>query len=98
MSNQAQNLRQPFGTGNAPAGATVVDSGLNQGGAPANNIAGAAYTNNDLADLTGTTLFVVDTGLDQSAIQSPANSGTLVATASGAPAQGSTSASTSTPR
>jgi hypothetical protein len=80
VSNQAQNLRQPFGTGNAPAGATVVDSGLNQGGVPAGNIAGAAYTNNDLSDLTATTLFVLDTELDQIAIQSPANSGNLVAT------------------
>ena len=77
VSNQAQNLRQPFGTGNAPTGATEADTGLNQSGVPAGNIAGAAYTNNDRSDLTATTLFVLDTELDQIAVQSPANSGNL---------------------
>jgi uncharacterized protein DUF4394 len=80
VSNQAQNLRQPFGAGNNPAGDTVVDALLNQSGVPAGNIAGAAYTNNDRSALTATTLFVLDTELDQVAVQSPANSGTLVAT------------------
>ena len=77
VSNQAQNLRQPFGTGNNPVGDTVTDSPLTQGGVPAGNIAGAAYTNNDLSDLTATTLFDLDTELDQIAVQAPANSGTL---------------------
>jgi hypothetical protein len=77
VSNQAQNLRQPFGAGNSPVGDTVSDGPLNQGGVPAGNIAGAAYTNNDLSDLTATTLFDLDTELDQIAVQAPANSGTL---------------------
>ena len=80
VSNQAQNLRQSFGTGNAPVGATVTDAILNQDGVPAGNIAGAAYTNNDRSTRTATTLFVLDTELDQVAVQSPANSGNLVAT------------------
>ena len=57
-----------------------MDTGLNQSGVPAGNIAGVAYTNNDLSDLTATTLFALDTELDQIAVQSPANSGSLVAT------------------
>jgi hypothetical protein len=80
VSNQAQNLRQPFGAGNNPVGGTVVDGLLNQNGVPAGNIAGAAYTNNDTSDRTGTTLFDLDTELDQVVLQSPANSGNLVAT------------------
>jgi len=43
-------------------------------------VTGAAYTNNDLDANTSTTLFDLDTMLDQIAIQSPANSGTLAAT------------------
>ena len=41
---------------------------------------GAAYTNNDLATDTATTLFDLDTTLDQVALQAPANAGTLSAT------------------
>jgi hypothetical protein len=43
-------------------------------------IAGAAYTNNDLNMDTGTTLFDIDSALDQVTIQSPPNNGSLVAT------------------
>jgi hypothetical protein len=43
-------------------------------------VTGAAYTNNDADPNTGTTLYVLDAMLDQVAIQSPANSGQLVAT------------------
>lgn len=46
----------------------------------ATGITAAAYTNNDLAADTGTTLFDVDTHLEQVAIQSPANRGQLAAT------------------
>ena len=41
---------------------------------------GAAYTNNDADPNTATTLFDIDSTLDQMAIQSPANAGLLAAT------------------
>jgi hypothetical protein len=50
---------------------------------PATGVSGAAYTNNDLAPAganTATTLFDVDTTLDQIVIQSPPGAGLLVAT------------------
>jgi hypothetical protein len=77
VSNQGQNLRQPFGPDNAPLGATVADTSLNSGGAPALGIVAAGYTNNDLSDTTATTLFDIDTNNDQVAIQAPANAGSL---------------------
>lgn len=40
----------------------------------------AAYTNNDLSTNTATTLFDIDTALDQVVVQSPANAGLLVPT------------------
>ncbi|CAN5797994.1 hypothetical protein BH20PSE1_BH20PSE1_24830 [soil metagenome] len=46
-------------------------------------VTGAAYTNNDLETnpgTPGTTLFDIDTALDQVVIQSPPNNGILVAT------------------
>lgn len=44
-------------------------------------VTAAAYTNNDLVNPnTGTTLFDIDTNLDQVVIQSPPGTGTLVAT------------------
>ena len=47
---------------------------------PATGLAGAAYTNNDLDPNTGTTLFDIDTSLNQVVIQSPPNAGSLVPT------------------
>ena len=78
VSDTGQNLRQPF----AMAGAATVADGALSYAAPAvaTGINGAAYTNNDLDAATATTLFDLDTTLDQVAIQSPANAGTLVAT------------------
>ena len=99
VSNQAQNLRQPFGTGNNPVGDTVTDTPLTQGGVPAGNIAGAAYTNNDLLRSHGHDAVRPRhrAGPDRGA-----GSGQLRATcrrpASSGPARESTSASTSTPR
>ena len=49
-------------------------------GVTATGLTGAAYTNNDLDSATGTTLFDVDTLMNQVAIQSPPNNGSLVAT------------------
>ena len=80
VSDTGQNLRQPFGTGDGPSAATVDDGTLNYTGVTAPGVTGAAYTNNDLAADTATTLFVLDTTLDQVVIQSPANSGSLAAT------------------
>ncbi len=80
VSDTGQNLRQPFGTGDAPNGPTVADTPLTSAGAPATGITAAAYTNNDLDPGTATTLFDLDTVADQVVLQSPANAGTLVAT------------------
>ncbi len=77
VSNRRRTCASRSAPATTPIGATVADTGLTQSGVPAGNIAGAAYTNNDRSDLTATTLFDLDTELDQIAVQSPANSGTL---------------------
>ncbi len=85
ISDTGQNLRHnlddPMG---APAaGTTAVDGTLTYPGPPpvtATHVTAAAYTNNDLDPNTATTLFDLDTALDQVVIQSPANAGTLAAT------------------
>jgi hypothetical protein len=59
-------------------GDTFVDGSLNYAGAAATGVGGAAYTNNDVDPATGTTLFDVDTALDDLVMQNPPNSGTLV--------------------
>ena len=80
ISDTGQNLRHPF------AGPmmfqTQTDAPLNYPPAagPATGLTGAAYTNNDLDTNTGTTLFDIDTSLNQVVIQSPPNAGSLVAT------------------
>ncbi len=76
-SSQGQNLRHNVNAG----GVTVVDGALNYTpGVTALGIAGSAYTNNDLDASTATTLYAFDSMLDQIAIQSPPNAGTLAAT------------------
>jgi Domain of unknown function (DUF4394) len=76
ISDTGQNLRA-----NVDTGATLVDGPLSYAPpAPAAGVTGAAYTNNDADPNTGTTLFDLDSMLDQTVIQSPANSGQLVAT------------------
>lgn len=80
VSDTGQNLRQPFGTSANPTGPTVVDGTLNYLAVTATGVIGAAYTNNDLDADTATSLFDLDTKLDQVALQSPANSGSLAAT------------------
>lgn len=75
VSDTGQNLRA-----NVDTGATLVDGTLTYGMGPATGIVGAAYTNNDMDALTSTTLYDVDASMDQVAIQSPANAGTLSAT------------------
>jgi hypothetical protein len=77
VSDSGQNLRHDV---NTPGGPTAVDTSLTYPPAPATGIAGAAYTNNDSDPATGTTLFDLDSMLDQVAVQSPANSGQLAPT------------------
>ena len=77
VSDTGQNLRHNVD----PGGMTIVDPSLNYtSNVAATGITGAAYTNNDLDPATGTTLFDVDTLLNQVVIQSPPNNGSLVAT------------------
>jgi hypothetical protein len=81
ISNTGQNLRHNVN----PGGVTLSDGILTYTAPPAAPIAaigvtGAAYTNNDLDTSTATTLFDIDSNLDQVSIQSPANNGILVAT------------------
>ncbi|MGH8773872.1 MAG: DUF4394 domain-containing protein [Jiangellaceae bacterium] len=84
VSDAGQNLRHNIDDPNgAPAaGTTAVDGMLTYPPATvaATGISGAAYTNNDLDPNTATTLFDVDTALDQVAVQSPANAGSLAPT------------------
>lgn len=78
ISDQGQNLRHDVNTG----GTTVVDGSLTYPPSTmvALGVTGAAYTNNDLDASSATTLFDIDTNLDQVAVQSPANSGQLAPT------------------
>ncbi|MES2683808.1 MAG: DUF4394 domain-containing protein [Pseudomonadota bacterium] len=77
ISDNGQNLRHNINAG----GVTLTDGALNYvAGTATNGVTGAAYTNNDLVALTATTLFDLDAELDQVALQSPPNNGTLVAT------------------
>jgi hypothetical protein len=75
ISDTGQNLRI-----NVADGVTTVDGSLTNPPNPATGVTGAMYTNNDADPNTVTTLFDVDSALDQVSIQSPPNNGTLVAT------------------
>ncbi|MBA3731308.1 MAG: DUF4394 domain-containing protein, partial [Gammaproteobacteria bacterium] len=86
VSNRGQNLRHPFagptmfqtavdGTLTYPATTTTPEI-------TARGVTGSAYTNNDLDATTSTTLFGIDTKLDQVVVQSPANAGLVQATGS----------------
>ena len=76
VSDTGQNLRA-----NVVDGTTLTDGALNYLGpppvSPALGVTGVAYTNNDADPNTATTLFDIDTSLDQVAIQAPPNAGTL---------------------
>ena len=84
VSDNGQNLRHNINAG----GVTIMDDQLdyppatpvNAVGPNAVGVTGSAYTNNDLDGTTATTLYALDTNLDQVAIQSPPNDGTLGAT------------------
>ena len=78
VSDTGQNLRVLPSTRAAGAvGTTFTDGTLNYAGVTATGVTGAAYTNN-VRMATATTLYDIDSNLDQLVIQSPPNSGTLV--------------------
>jgi Domain of unknown function (DUF4394) len=84
VSDTGQNLRHDIKMGGTTAEDDPLDypvpAQLNSVGPNATGVTGSAYTNNDLAPNTATTLYAFDTSLDQIAIQSPPNDGTLAAT------------------
>lgn len=83
VSDTGQNLRHNINTGGVTATDDPLDyppGTLNTVGPTALGIVGAAYTNNDLNPTTNTTLYVLDSSLDQISVQSPPNNGSLVAT------------------
>jgi len=89
ISDTGQNLRHNIDdpAGAPAAGTTAVDGTLTNPPVPpattgttARGVTAAAYTNNDLDTTTATTLFDLDTALDQTSIQSPANAGNLAPT------------------
>jgi Domain of unknown function (DUF4394) len=88
ISDTGQNLRHNIDdpAGAPAAGMTATDGTLAYPGVPpappttASQVTAAAYTNNDLDPNTATTLFDIDTMLDQVVVQSPANAGLLAPT------------------
>jgi hypothetical protein len=83
ISDTGQNLRHDVNAG----GVTIADGTLNYLPVPPATtpttplgVTGAAYTNNDLDPNTATTLFDIDSTLDQVVIQFPPNNGTLAPT------------------
>ena len=82
ISDAGQNLAHNVNDGGVTAAnATLTYTAPPAMPVPALGVTAAAYTNNDLNQpSTGTTLFDLDTTLDQVAIQSPPGNGILVAT------------------
>jgi len=86
VSDTGQNLRHKLYPDSLGPSVTLMDdlldypTTLNGVGPTATGVTGSAYTNNDLDASTATTLYALDTNLDQIAIQSPPNDGTLAAT------------------
>lgn len=86
VSDTGQNLRilpsdRVVATIQRSTGDTFTDGTLNYGGATATGVSAAAYTNSDTDAATGTTLYDLDTTLDDLVIQSPPNDGALVTVA-----------------
>jgi len=78
VSDTGQNLRVlPSTRAAGVVGTTFTDGTLNYGGAPATGVAAAAYTNSVSPTPTSTTLYDIDTRLDQLVTQTPPNAGTL---------------------
>lgn len=79
VSDTGRNLRDNVDAN----GDTLVDGTLTYPGPPAvtaMGVTGVAYTNNDADPNTATTLYDIDSTMDQVVVQSPANSGSLAAT------------------
>lgn len=79
ISDTGQNLRHNVDVN----GGTLSDGTLTYPGPPsatATGVSGAAYTNNDRDPGTATTLYDIDSTMNQTVIQSPANAGLLAAT------------------
>ena len=94
ISDAGQNLRHNV----IPGFVTLLDSALNYtAGTSATGISGAAYTNNDLAADTATTLFDLDGSLDQVAIRRRPTTGRSRPRASWWSTRRPRSGSTSTP-
>ncbi|WP_139977906.1 DUF4394 domain-containing protein [Nocardioides litoris] len=74
VSDTGQNLRHSFA-----AGTTTEDGDLNVPDTTpqVQGIVGAAYTNNDNAETTGTALYDLNAATDTIALQVPANAGTI---------------------
>ena len=81
ISDAGQNLAHNVDGGVTAANASLTYTAPPATPVPATGVTAAAYTNNDLNQpATGTTLFDLDTTLDQVVIQSPPGNGILVAT------------------
>ena len=84
ISDTGQNLAHNVNAGGVTVeNATLTYTAPPATAVPATGLSGAAYTNNDVAPAgaaTATTLFDIDTTMDQIAIQSPPGNGILVAT------------------
>ena len=76
IGDDGQNLAHNVNTGGTTAENTVLNF---TPGVPATGLSGAAYTNNDLDANTATSLFDIDTSLDQIVLQSPPGTGVLAA-------------------
>ena len=73
ISDVGQNLRV-----NVENGATTTDDPINYtSGTPTSGVTAVAYTNNDSDPNTVTTLYDIDSALDQVAVQAPPNNGSL---------------------
>jgi len=79
ISDTGQNLAHNV-TGVTAANSTLTYTAPPAAPVAALGVTAAAYTNNDLDPSTATTLFDIDTTLDQAVIQSPPGAGILVAT------------------
>ena len=73
MSDQGQNLRHNVNAGGVTATDAPLTIAAGANVVTATGVTAAAYTNNDLAASTGTTLYDVATMQDQVVVQSPPN-------------------------
>lgn len=77
VSDTGQNLRVDVTSGDTTVDGTLTYTAPPAAPVAATGVVGAAYTNNDADPNTVTTLYDVDSNLDQVAIQAPPNNGIL---------------------